>query len=394
MPTELESTPAAVVAKAFSYDRWHDQYQQYYRTGLRLHLKDRGQDLRLLSRSQHPTVLKFLRRIHDASSLRGLLRSQSAPVEDYLDWLAQRVGAQHRPTASLVGEYLFWLHNGRSATLCIDSHDSGVVNSPSLLEHCDVYLKTNYWPDKDYDPRVRPFFNCNPMVLPYLERLRAMRGRPPAFDLCFIVRVWGGKTGREGIEHCLRLLEAVAKVRAKKFLLAELMIGDTAAQERRLRLNGIPTTTRRFDLKQMWEVTARSWLNISRLGNHHSLSWRMTDLLALGACTVLDQEPKTVWPTPLVSDQHYYSMNATTSDAEPLAHASDYAAIPELIEELLANKDVLQAMRRRSGEFFDDHLHPLQIGRRIHEILYTHVPGRVKDAATLHVPEAQQQVVS
>lgn len=94
---------------------------------------------------------------------------------------------------------------------------------------CDLYLKTNYWKGHDYDPRVCPFFNCNPVVLPYIEKLKAMRAQPPVFDLSFIVRVWGGRTGIEGVEHSMQLLEAVAKVRAKKFLLAELMIGDTSA---------------------------------------------------------------------------------------------------------------------------------------------------------------------
>jgi hypothetical protein len=292
----------------------------------------------------------------------------------YVDWVAQHIGAQVVPTASLVGEYLYWRGPHRSK-VCIDSHDSKAINSPVLLEDCDVYLKTNYWPGQDYDSRVRPFYNCNPVVLPYIEKLKAMRNQPPVFDLCFIVRVWGGPTGIEGIEHCMRLLEAVAKVRAKTFLLAQLLIGDTDAQARRLRQSGIPTTTTRYSLKQLWEVTARSRLNLSRLGNHHCMSWRMTDNLALGACTVLEQHPKTLWPTPLVPNQHYYSLDATTSNEVPVAPDFHYAAIPEVLNELLSQRDLHEEMRRQSAQYFDDHLHPLQIGRHIHDVLQEGLSG-------------------
>lgn len=184
----------------------------------------------------------------------------------------------------------------------------------------------------------------------------------------------------------MQLLEAVAKVRGKKFLLAELLIGDTSAQARRLRKSGIPTTTRRIDLNQLWEVSAQSRLNVHRLGNHHSMSWRMTDLMALGACTVLDQHPKTIWPVPLMPSRHYFSLNATTSNTEPLAPASSYAVIPELLQELLSQRTLHEAMRRNSAEYFDNHLHPIQIGRRIYEIV-------ADDTATLIGPNSNHLAI-
>jgi hypothetical protein len=303
-----------------------------------------------------------------------MLRSRADAVGEYLDWMAQRVGGHSTPFASLVGEYLYCLDALHAAKVCIDTHDSGTVNAPSLVEQCHVYLKTNYWKGYDYDARVRPFYNCNPVVLPHLATLKAMRAQLPVFDLCFIVRVWGGPTGIEGVEHCLRLLEAVAKVRGKKFLLAELVIGDTHAQARRLHRSGIPTTTGRFGLRQLWDVTARSRLNVTRLGNHHCMSWRMTDNLALGACTVLDQHPKTLWPVSLMPHQHYFSLNATTSNEQPVAPDSDYAMIPELLEELLSQWDLHEDMRQCSAEYFDRHMHPIQIGRQIHEIVKASMP--------------------
>ncbi len=376
-PSTADQQVDAVFASTYPYDPWHDQYQEYYQRGLRQYLQLCGSDLRVSHHTPFPTFLKRLRRVRDASTLRHLLQRGAIPIGQSLDWIARHTGAQHRPSAPLVGEYAFGLNPLGRTKVCIDAHDSGRVNSPALLESSDVYLKTNYWKDHEYDPRVRPFYVCNPIVLPHLPKLTAMRGLSPVFDLCFVVRVWGGPTGIEGVEHCLRLLEAVAKVRAKKFLLAELLIGDTDAQARRLRMSGIPTTTRRIDLQHLWELTARSRLNISRLGNHHCMSWRMTDLLALGACTVLDQHPKTLWPVPLLPNYHYYSLDATTSNTDPVAPDGSYARIPERLEEILGRGHLYEETRHYSAEYFDHHMHPLQIGRQLHDIVHESMSKRL-----------------
>jgi hypothetical protein len=375
---------SSVLAHTFPYDQWHDRYQEYYLAGLRQYLASQGVTLRLSSHTQFPAFLKVLRRVRDAPTLRRMLRSRTGAITDYLDWMAHHSGARHSPAASLVGEYLFCLDALHTTNACIDTHDAGSVTAPSLLERCDVYLKTNYWNGPVYDPRVRPFYNCNPVVLPHIKKLQAMRAEPPVFDLCFVVRVWGGPTGTEGVEHCLRLLEAVAKVKAKKFLLAELLVGDTDAQAQRLRQSGIPTTTGRFGLAELWQVMARSRVNVTRLGTHHCMSWRMTDHLALGACTVLDQHPKTIWPVPLVPQRHYVSLNATTSNDDPVADDSAYAAIPGLLEELLSRGDLLADMRRCSAEYFDGHLHPIQIGRQLHQVLLDAMPHAAYGAVSTH----------
>ena len=366
------------MANTFPYDYWHDWYQEYYQQGLALYLQSMGLNLKLVSHAPFPAVLKLLRRVRDANSFQSLLGNHSGVVIEYINWLARHTGAQDPPSAPLVGEYLFWPDSTRSIKMCIDSHDSGSISSPALLEKSDVYVKANYWRGVDYDQRVIPFFNCNPVVLPYIDKLKAMRNQPSLYDICFIVRVWGGKTGVEGIEHCMRLLESVAKVRAKKFLLAELVEGDISEQARRLRSSGIPTTTKRISLQQLWDISAKSRFNISRLGIHQTISWRMTDLLALGACTVLDQHPKTVWPAPLLHGQHYYSLDATTSNDEPVAPVHHYAVIPELLDELLSKRDLHESMRRQSAEYFDQYLDPVQIGRQLCDIslcsTFSHTP--------------------
>ena len=181
--------------------------------------------------------------------------------------------------------------------------------------------------------------------------------------------MWGDKTGTDGVEHYIQLLEAPAKVRAKKFLLAELVVGDTSEQARRLRSSGIPTTTRRLPLNDLWDIAAKSRVNVFRLGNHQCLSWRMTDLFALGACIALDQEPKTQWPVPLVDNQHFFSLGATTPSDEPVAHADQYGAIPDRLEELLRDGQRHEDMRRQTAEYFDQYLHPFHIGQRLYDMV-------------------------
>ena len=211
-----------VDAHTFPYDYWHDRYQEYYYKALALYLDSVGGKFQSISRAQFPTILKLLRHVRDASRLQCLLGKHAGVIKEYVNRLACHIGAQYRPCAPLVGEYQFCWDNGRTVNMCIDSHDSSDITSPALLETCDVYVKTHYARGMEYDKRVTPFFNCNPVVIPYIDKLRAMRNQPPLFDICFIARVWGGQRETEGVEHCLRLLEAVAKVPAKKFVLADL----------------------------------------------------------------------------------------------------------------------------------------------------------------------------
>jgi hypothetical protein len=385
MNPHIANSRIAVKAKVFPYDYWHDRYQEYYQAGLALYLSFIGLKLQRTPPADFSTLLKLLRRMRDAGSLHHLLRDHSEIVMKHIDRLARYAGAGYRPASSLVGEYLFWPDSKRSITMCIDSHDSGTVTNPTLLETSDIYVKTNYWEDT-CDPRVIPFFNCNPIVLPYISKLKAMRNQQSLYDFCFIVRVWGGKTGTDGVEHCIQLLEALAKVRAKKFLLAELVVGDTSEQARRLRSSGIPTTTRRLPLNDLWDIAATSRVNVFRLGNHQCLSWRMTDLFALGACIALDQEPKTQWPVPLVHNQHYCSLGATTSYDEPVATVDQYGAIPDRLEELLRDGQRHADMRRQTAEYFDQYLHPFRIGEQLYDMVMARYS--IQTGAHACVPES------
>ena len=181
-----------------------------------------------------------------------------------------------------MGQYTFRFTSGREINVSIDSSDSGEDPNPSLLAESDIYFKTNYWIGRDYDHKTVPMYNCNPLVLRHLGLLREMRPRPARYDLCLVVRVWGGRDEVEGVEHCVRLLEAVTRAPGRKYLLAYLVAGDTKALAARLSKLGIRSTTTPVPLKDLWSIAAQSLINIIRLGMHHCVPWRMCDLLALG----------------------------------------------------------------------------------------------------------------
>jgi hypothetical protein len=240
----------------------------------------------------------------------------------------------------------------------------------------DMYFKTNYWIERTYDNKVIPLYNCNPRLLGQLEKLRAMRARPARYDICFVVRVWGGKRDEEGVEHCVRLLEAVARARGRNFLLAYLVAGDIEKLGKRLRQSGIPSTTTLLPLYELWQVCAESRLNMVRLGMHQCVPWRMCDLLALGTCPVLDQNPKTLWPVPLREGEHYWTLNLHLACGQAVASNASYQAIPELLNAYLGLEDHAREMRRATAAYFDQNLEPERLGHQICETVLAHISPR------------------
>jgi len=357
----------SVEAAVFPFDYWHDWYQRYYRESIEIYLAQYGTNVQYSSSPLATSILRQLASIRDSYRLHRVLGPFAPISTSVVTKVAKCVGGDKRPVASLVGEYCFSLEDGKKVRMCVDSHDSGDINSQELALRSDVYLKTNYWPTIHYADNVIPFFNCNPLLLENLAMLRPLRGQRQEFDISFIVRVWGGKNEVEGNEHCLRLLEAVAKVRAEKYLLAYLVGGDIKEMSSRLRQASIPFTTEPIPRRKLWEITARSKLTILRLGMHHCVPWRMSDVLALGACTVLDQPPKTVWPVPLVEGTHFLSLDVQTTTAQSVASDVQYEFIPDVLENYLTKDRQRSEMSRAAVKYFEDCLDPKSVGQRMCE---------------------------
>ena len=212
---------ASVKSYSHPYDYCHDRNQDYYREGLRLHLEQHDGNLEIAPVSFSRT-LRLLRRARNSSRLSGVLGPVSHRVNSLMDGFAGCLGARCRPCYPAVGQYAFRFTNGRQIIARIDTHDSGQIRNPSGLAESDVYFKTNYWIDGDYDDKTVPMYNCDPLMLHHLGMLRQMRRRPARYDVCLVVRVWGEQVEVEGVEHCVRLLEAVARACGRKYLLATL----------------------------------------------------------------------------------------------------------------------------------------------------------------------------
>lgn len=351
------------------YNFWYDFYQAYYREGLRLHLKEIGGRFEAISMSRFPGILRPMRRVRDAYRLRPLF-SRAEWLASAMDALGRQMEGEIRSPSNTfhdgTGQYLIATAPGREYKVCIDSGDYGELRNKELVAWSDIYFKTNFWPSLEYPSHVAPMVNGDPMVMSRLDGFRSARQMDKQYDICFIVRVWGGtKDESEGVEHNIRLLEAVARVDCKKFLFAYLVAGDIEKYGRRLSAQGIPWGTQPMPAEDLWRVTAQSRLNIIRLGMHYCIPWRLTGALALGSCVVLDRAPLTLWPQPLLSETNYLSLDVETAPEQTLAAEHQYAAVPERLERWLADAEMIAAIAANNSAYFDHYLHPERVGAQI-----------------------------
>jgi len=354
--------PSSAVAWVCPYDYCHDIYQRYYVAGLQAVLGALGTELEIRSLQRAPALLRALRRVRYSYRLE---RPMSA-VGPMVDGIARLLGGQRTPPSGrfhpLAGQYEFALPRGESVRLVIDSADAGGIVDEGLLASCNVYAKSNYRRDVTYPHHVVPVANVNPIVIPYLPFLRKLRRSEPRYDVVCVVRVWGGSDELSGIEHNIRLLEALNKARCRKFLLAYLVAGDVPAQEQRLRSQGIATTRKPMPRRQLWEVSAASRINVIRLGMHNCIPWRFTDLLAMGACVAFDQAPQTIWPVPLFSGHHFLDLGLATATADGMAAKEAYDAIPARIEAAVADIDSAERVRAAAADYYDRNIDPVAVG--------------------------------
>lgn len=360
--------PVRIRAFSRPYAPFHDDYQRYYQAGLEAHARTSGARFQLTPLSRAPRLLRRLRTIRDRNfaGRLGLGRANAL-----FDAVGHRVeGPLHTPSGhfeATVGQYLLAYADGSEQRLCIDAGDSPEIGGETLRAWSDVYLKTNYWTERTYPENVRPMVNADPLMLSRLDVLRRQRSAPKDVDLSFVVRIWGGADGVEGIEHNLRLLEAVTRAPGSKRLLAVVLAGDIERTLRHLRELGVPATTRGISAGELWRLTAASRLNVFRLGLHYCVPWRMTGSLAVGSCIVLDRPPLSRWPEPLREMVNYLSLGALVAPGTPVASDAQYDEIPDRIAEWLGRPALLDQVRESNAQYFDAFLAPGQVGRQIVE---------------------------
>lgn len=363
----------------YPYDYMHDLYQEAFGAALdaalraangRLELRPSGPEaaLRLLRRLRYSTKLQRMQRVHDFISSR------------VLDVLARGLGGELDPSEASLGRYQLQLNDGQKTKFAIDSADFGdPVVPPDSID--GTYFKTNYWAGKDYPANVAPLFNANPQTYRNLAYLRSLRNTSHEFDFSFIVRVWGGADEVEGVEHCVRLLEAASRSPRKKYLLAYVVAGDIPATIRRLEKAGVRCVTQMIPSRELWSVTAASRVSIIRLGMHYCIPWRFFDLLAMGAMPLLDQRPMTVWPQPLEMDTHYGAAAIATGHDRHVATLAEYQRLNDALERYLSDDSLIQFIRKSTASYFDTFLAPIPAGLHIlSAALQTATPSRAEAA--------------
>lgn len=359
-----EITICRVTAFTRAYDARYERYQAYYRHGLREWCDARGVEFRTVSMARMDSLLGAARHIRD----QYLARGPAVGVLEAVDRAARLAEGPLRTPSSafhhLVGQYLFESQNGEVYRVCIDAADYPVPPMDELVAWSDIYFKTNHWPSVAYPKHVRPLINGDPLILGRIGGLRALRNHSKDVDLCFVARVWGGRKPVEGVEHNLRLFEALSRTRCSKTLVAVLMEGDLDAQTKRLARSGVICRRKMINPQQLWDTMARSRLNVVRLGMHSCIPWRMTGALAIGACVVLDQDPPSRWPEPLRKQVNFLELGVPTGE-DAVAPDPCYEEIPERLEFWLSESNTVARIARANASYFDDHVCPEKVGASI-----------------------------
>ncbi len=347
---------ARVEAIVDPYNRGHDRYQAYYRQSLAAWCAACNVPF-VETGSRFPNQLRLLNRVRASGRFQQMLPGGTGPA--LTDMLARLLGGRRGPEY-YQGTYVFHSADGE-VRVTVDAADSGEILAPELLRSSGVYFKTNYWPGRAYPSKVLPLPNLNPGVLPHLAELRAYRNSEKEWDLFGFFRVWGGTDELEGVEHNLALFETLARVKCRKKLLAYLVAGDIPTAAARLEKAGVPWTTTWVPQAEVWRLAARSRLNIVRHGMHQCIPWRMTEMLAMGGCPVLDYRATTRWHVPLEENVHYLNLGVPYVDSKGQAFNAE--AVVERVQGWLEDGDLIPCVERYTARYFDEHLMPEKLGR-------------------------------
>jgi hypothetical protein len=352
-----EASFPGVTAFSKPYCKLYDIYQSYYRNSIAVFCKREGIPFREVG-SRFPRQLRALRRIRHSGRFQLAVPGGTKVV----DGLAKLLGSDQSHAEHAVGSYIFH-QNGQEFKICIDAHDSRLVIKPDLLEWCDVYFKSNYWPTEVYPAKVAPIANVNPSCLNRIRLLKKFRREKKEMDLFVSFRVWGGQDELEGVEHSLALMEALAKVKCRKKMLAYLVAGDIGTAVRRLESAGVPWTTKWIQQTELWSYAAKSRLNIVRHGMHQCVPWRMAEIMAMGGCPVMDYAATTRWHVPLVENQHYLHLGVPYWAHKGGAINSD--DLVARVERWVASEEMAKTIGSNSERYFDEHLTPDLLGKYI-----------------------------
>jgi hypothetical protein len=249
---------------------------------------------------------------------------------------------------------------GRSVRFAIDAYDRREVRDPEALASCDVYFKSNRWPDDDGGEKVRPLVNGNGLLDgPKLRHLRGLRGAKKTVDVAYLSNVWGGR------EHSLRVFERLAALDCSTDLLAifppGFPPGEDAENIERMRAAGVPVTREPLPPRELWSRLSQARVVPLRAGKHLCFSWRTIDLLAMGACVLFDALPPPRWPVPLEAGAQVADCGITRRADTDAGEPAEYDKIAPAVEALLADAARTTALRQAAAAYFDAHAAPERV---------------------------------
>ena len=305
------------------------------------------------------------------SALDEMVRFRVLPDKDQFDETDHGKYPLSSEHYRVIGQYVFVLKNKRRIKVAIDSDDHPSIQNQKLLDWADVYFKTNLWPDWKYPATVHPIVTGNSMVHTHsVGFLKSLRKLPKLYDFIFISRIYAGPGAN--VEHNIRLFEELAKSPLRSKICA-IFVGFSKDDpqmhkyQTRLESSGVEATTEHFGFQDLMTMSAQSRLCVIRAGIHSCITWRLINMLCIGAAVVLDAKPFSSWPQPLREGKNFLSLELRITPECGPAPEEDYESIVDKMGKFLMDEDKIRSISETNCCYFDEHAHPMRVASYILE---------------------------
>ncbi|MGD9210047.1 MAG: hypothetical protein PVI90_04695 [Desulfobacteraceae bacterium] len=273
-----------------------------------------------------------------------------------------------------VGRYIFDLGSNR-IKVAIDVADGNPIRDRRTYNWSDIYFKANKWESLDYPEKVFPLVNGNgTLTKTKLDQIKFFRNSEKKNDLVFMTIIYNSTSEKlfyNNIEHHIRLFETLAKLDCKKYLKA-IIPPKYPQKEMTKYLHRLDRAKVQWSNSwdgmsslSFWNHLAEAQIVFLRPGKHACISWRMIDLLCMGACIVYDGSPHPNWPVPLIAGQNFVDCGCGLGIDESLPPIEQYDRIRQVIEKMLTDPQKMKFIRRNNRNYFDNHASPLNVATYI-----------------------------
>ena len=275
-----------------------------------------------------------------------------------------RSGAGLSEASNHIGQFHF-IFDDETVNVAVDTADGRHLHDREILEWSDVYFKCNYWTGVDYPSKVLPLVNGNGTLSPSkVRRLRSLREHRKDFDLVYWSRIWaapGSAAGNNGVEHNIRIFETLAQAPGRNNLLAvfpsDLSDPSLNCYRERLEAAGVRWQNGWGDINSaaLWDSLATARINFLRPGNHLCISWRMMDLLCMGAGVMVDGAPYARWPEPLREGVNFIDGGCTLDPDYNLPTDQAYEQLLERVTHAIDDHGLIEEISVNNALYFDEH---------------------------------------